>query len=73
MLHLSSNSFISGITQKSRRIRKAFSLAAIKLLLPDIDDETDKDFNDCIWFHFLNIFKLSIKQCKININIIIEL
>ena len=45
-LLLSGDPTISCSTQKSRRNRKAFSSDTIKLLLVDIDDETDNDFND---------------------------
>ena len=33
--------------QKSLRNRKTLSSDTIKLLLLDIDDKTDNDFNDC--------------------------
>ena len=32
-----------------------------QIVFADINDENDNDFNDCSLFHFLNIFKLSIK------------
>ena len=51
--------FAASMGQRAAGNRKAFTSWIIKLLLPEIGDENDNDFNECSSFH--SFLKLSIK------------